>query len=503
MREERVTRYYPSLAEFERLSANGALVPVYRCLLEDTLTPVCAFRQLAADAEHAFLLESVVGLESSARYSSLGVGPRLTVTATGRRLRLEKGAEVREYDVPDPLQELGDLLRSYQAAEVAGLPPFTGGLVGYAGYDVARYFEPLPHCPPDVLGLPDLYFMLFDTLVIFDHVFKTVAVVSHASCREQPACQAYREACGRVDALVERLRRPAAELVDDLHTAELPPPEFDSNFTQEGFLEAVDRCKEYIYAGDILQVVLSQRLHTRTRAHPFSLYRALRTINPSPYMFYLQLRGVTLVGASPEVMVKVENGRITLRPIAGTYRRGRTEAEDQALARRLLADPKERAEHIMLVDLGRNDVGRVARFNTVALDEVMVVEKYSHVMHITSSVSGELEEGRTAVDALRACLPAGTLSGAPKVRAMQILDELEPSKRGPYGGAVGYIDFRGNMNTCIAIRTIVLVGEDAYVQAGAGIVADSVPEREYQETLNKAQALLRAIAVAEATFPPQ
>ena len=495
-----MTPYHPSLAEFERLSADGALVPVYRRLLEDTLTPVSAFRKLAADAQHAFLLESVVGLESSARYSSLGVGPRLTVSASGRRVRLDGGAEAREFDSPDPLSDLSSLLEKYRTVEVPGVPPFTGGLVGYAGYDVVRYFEPLPHCPADTLRLPDLYFMLFDALVIFDHVFKTVAVVCHASCRERPAEAAYREACQRVDAVVEQLRQPALELADDLHTAELPAPEFDSNFTREGFLEAVRRCKEYIYAGDIFQVVLSQRLHTRTRTHPFSLYRALRTINPSPYMFYLRLPGLTLVGASPEVMVKVENGRITLRPIAGTYRRGRTEAEDQELERRLLADPKERAEHIMLVDLGRNDVGRVARFNTVALDEVMVVEKYSHVMHITSSVSGELDEGRTAVDALRACLPAGTLSGAPKVRAMQILDELEPTKRGPYGGAVGYIDFRGNMNTCIAIRTILLIGEDAYVQAGAGIVADSVPEREYQETLAKAQALLRAIAVAEATF---
>jgi len=498
-----VTRYQPSAAEFERLSADGLLVPIHRRLLEDTLTPVSAFRKLAAEAENAFLLESVVGLESSARYSFLGVGPRLVLSARGHRVRLEGPDGVREFDSPDPLGELDHLLREYRAVKVPGVPPFTGGLVGYAGYDVVRYYEPLPHTPPDTLGLPDLYFMLFDTLVIFDHVFKTVAVVSHGCVRERPAPEAYREACRRVDEVVERLRRPLNELADDLHTAELPPPPFDSNFTREEFLKAVRRCKEYIYAGDIFQVVLSQRLHTRTRVHPFSLYRALRTINPSPYMFYLRLPGATLVGASPELMVKVEDRRITVRPIAGTYRRGRTEAEDAELARRLLADPKERAEHIMLVDLGRNDVGRVARFNTVTLDEVMVVEKYSHVMHITSSVSGELQEGRSAVDALRACLPAGTLSGAPKVRAMQILDELEPTKRGPYGGAVGYLDFRGNMNTCIAIRTVVLVGEDAYVQAGAGIVADSVPEREYQETLNKAQASLRAIAVAEATFPTQ
>ena len=498
-----MTRYYPSGQEFERLSAGGALVPVFRQLLEDTLTPVSAFRKLGADSEHAFLLESVVGLESSARYSFLGVRPQAIATAQGHRFRLERGGETHEEESPDPLENLARLLQNRQTVELAGLPPFTGGLVGYAGYDVVRYFESLPHAPEDTLGLPDLYFMLFDTLVIFDHVFKTVTVVTHASLEGARADRAYREACQRVDTIVEQLRRPESELADDLHTAELPPTTFDSSFSREGFEAAVRRCKEYIYAGDILQVVLSQRLHTQARTHPFDLYRALRTINPSPYMFYLKLRGVTLVGASPEVMVKVEDGRMTVRPIAGTYRRGRTRAEDEELARRLLADPKERAEHIMLVDLGRNDVGRVARFNTVSLDELMIVEKYSHVMHITSSVSGELEEGRNAFDALRACLPAGTLSGAPKVRAMQILDELEPTKRGPYGGAVGYVDFRGNMNTCIAIRTIILVGEDAYVQAGAGIVADSAPEREYQETLNKAQALLRAIAVAEATFPPR
>ncbi|MCK4298368.1 MAG: anthranilate synthase component I family protein, partial [Planctomycetes bacterium] len=299
------------------------------------------------------------------------------------------------------------------------------------------------------------------------------------------------------------LKAPIPLRVEDAVRDEPVRLAFESNFERADFLRAVEACKEYIRAADILQVVLSQRLRVESAADPMDIYRALRVINPSPFMFYLKTADVTLLGSSPEIMVRVEDGRITSRPLAGTRPRGQTTEEDKRLEEELLADPKERAEHIMLVDLGRNDVGRVARFNTVALDEVMVVEKYSHVMHITSSVSGELEEGRTAVDALRACLPAGTLSGAPKVRAMQILDELEPSKRGPYGGAVGYIDFRGNMNTCIAIRTIVLVGEDAYVQAGAGIVADSVPEREYQETLNKAQALLRAIAVAEATFPPQ
>jgi len=495
-----VAHYYPTLDEFRRLSADGKLVPVYRLLLEDTLTPVSAFQKLAGDEEHTFLLESVERLERGSRYSYLGVGPRLTITARGKTVRLEGAGQAREFESANPLEELSRLLAENQSVDAPGLPPFTGGLVGYAGYDIVRHFEPLPACPPDALGVPELYFMLFDTLVIFDHVFKTVAVVSHASAGEGPVEEAYRGACEQVDAVVAELQKPGIELADDLQARELPLPEFVSNFTKEGFEEVVHRCQQYIMAGDIFQVVPSQRLHTRIRTHPFNLYRALRTINPSPYMFYLKLHGLTLVGASPEVMVKVENRQVTVRPIAGTYRRGKTATEDEELERRLLEDPKERAEHIMLVDLGRNDVGRVARFNTVKLDEVMVVERYSHVMHIVSSVTGELQDGRNALDALRACIPAGTLTGAPKVRAMQIIDEMEPTKRGVYGGAVGYIDLRGNMNTCIAIRTIVVQGEDAYVQAGGGIVADSVPEREYRETLNKAQALLRAVAAAESMF---
>jgi anthranilate synthase component 1 len=496
-----MSHYYPAFDEFERLGAEGKLVPVFRVLMEDMLTPVSAFRKVAGDEEHAFLLESVERLERGARYSFLGVGPRLTVTSRSGTVRIEGDEETRELRTDDPLKELSRLLARHQSVEVPGLPPFTGGMVGYVGYDVVRHFEPLPDCPPDVLEVPDLYFMLFDTLVIFDHVFKTVSVVSHAATADTPPAEAYEAACARVDAVVARLQTPGLELTDDLHARELPLPDFDSNFTEEGFKDVVRRCQEYIMAGDIFQVVPSQRLHTRLCSRPFDLYRTLRTINPSPYMFYLKLHGLSLVGASPEVMVKVENRVVTVRPIAGTYRRGSTPKEDAELERLLLQDPKERAEHIMLVDLGRNDVGRVARFNSVQLDDVMVVERYSHVMHIVSSVTGALEEGRDALDALRACIPAGTLTGAPKVRAMQIIDEMEPTKRGVYGGAVGYVDFRGNMNTCIAIRTIVVKGNDAYVQAGGGIVADSVPEREYRETLNKAMALLRAVAVAERTFP--
>jgi len=345
-------------------------------------------------------------------------------------------------------------------------------------------------------------------MVIFDHINKTVAAVAHAHVpkdrgqrtedRKEELRRSYHAACARVDMLVERLQQGVADLqltdIEPGHEARLP---FESNFTPEGFRQAVVKCKEYINAGDIFQVVLSQRLKAETRARPFDIYRALRVLNPSPFMFYLKAGPTVLVGASPEIMVRVEGDLVTIRPLAGTRKRGATPEEDQRLAEELVADPKERAEHIMLVDLGRNDVGRVGRFGTVKLSDLLTVERYSHVMHLSSTVTGRLQPGMTCFDAMRSCLPAGTLSGAPKVRAMQIIDELEPHRRGPYGGAVGYVDFSGNMDTCIALRTMVLLGQTAYVQAGAGIVADSDPEMEYRETMNKAMGLLRALEMAE------
>jgi anthranilate synthase component 1 len=335
-------------------------------------------------------------------------------------------------------------------------------------------------------------------MVIFDHINKTVAAVAHAHVDPQDPAGSYREACGRVDRLVERLQRGGGELtITDIAPVGETRRPYRSNFEPRAFEAAVDKCKEYIRAGDIFQVVLSQRLQTETTARPFDVYRTLRVVNPSPFMFYLRAGSLYLVGSSPEIMVRVEEDRVTIRPLAGTRRRGTTEEEDERLAAELVADPKERAEHIMLVDLGRNDVGRVARYGTVQLSDLMSVERYSHVMHICSNVTGRLQPGKTAFDALRACLPAGTLSGAPKVRAMEIIDELEPCRRGPYGGAVGYVDFSGNMDTCIALRTMVLQGQTAYVQAGAGIVADSVPASEREETLNKAMGLLRALEIAE------
>jgi anthranilate synthase component 1 len=339
--------------------------------------------------------------------------------------------------------------------------------------------------------------MFFDEVLIFDRFNKTLKVVCSQRTDGLPPQEAYHAATERIDKLIEKLQQPLSRISEDIEPAGEIALRYESNFAREDYLKAVEAAKEYIRAGDIFQVVPSQRLKSTTTAEGFDIYRALRVVNPSPYMFYLKFADLSLVGSSPEVMVRVENRRVTVRPIAGTRPRGATEAEDERLAEELLADPKERAEHIMLVDLGRNDVGRVCKYRTVKLDEVMVIEKYSHVMHIVSNVRGELREDMSALDAMKACIPAGTLSGAPKVRAMEIIDELEPTKRGPYGGAVGYLDFSGNMDTCIAIRTIVLHGQTAYVQAGGGVVADSVPEREYQETLNKAMALLRAIQVAE------
>ena len=492
--------YRPTFEEFCRYAEGANVVPVYRQLLADVLTPVSAHEKVAAGG-HSFLLESVVGGEKIGRYSFIGSHPFLTFKATRNEVTvIEPGRQAQTRTVDDPMEELKKLLSRYRVAQVEGLPRFTSGAVGYFAYDVVRYTEDLPNAPEDVLGLPDIHVNFYDTMVVFDHIYKSVKVVHSARTEGRDAREAYEEALKRIDAVCEQLRRPTVTLADDIAPVGEVTLPYSSNFTREEYCTVVERCKDYIRAGDIFQVVPSQRLCARTEVQPFDIYRVLRVVNPSPYMFYLDFGQVRLVGSSPEVMVRVEDGLVTVRPIAGSRPRGKTETEDQALAEELLADPKERAEHAMLVDLGRNDVGRVARYDSVKIDECMVIERYSHVMHIVSNVSGRLAEGRDAFDTLRACLPAGTLSGAPKVRAMQIIDEMETQRRGPYGGAVGYIDFSGNMDTCIAIRTIVMVGDKAYVQAGGGVVADSVPETEYEETLNKARGLLRAIQVAEGIF---
>ena len=485
-------------------SSQVNLVPIYCSLLSDQLTPVSAFERVAADADHAFLLESVIGGEKIARYSFLGTSPIVLVEAKDRRTVVTEPGRQQTFDDVNPLDKLEEVLTQYRAAHPRELPRFLGGAVGYAGYDIARHYEnKLAAAPVDDRGLPDLQFGIYDRMVIFDHVRKLVQVVAHAHVGAGADLDAaYEDACARIEVIVNQL----AEVRPDRLQALVPGPptdvSYESNMTREQFEAAVDRCKEYIRAGDILQVVISQRLSTTTEAPPFDVYRALRVINPSPFMFYVQSPSATLVGASPEILCRLEGRTVSTRPLAGTRPRGRTEAEDLGLEKELLADPKERAEHVMLVDLGRNDLGRVCEPGSVQLDDLMSVERYSHVMHICSNVSGLLAADKTAFDAMCCVLPVGTVSGAPKIRAMQIIDEIETVRRGPYAGAVGYVDFVGNMDTCIALRTLVVTPTETAglwrvdAQVGAGIVADSQPEKEFQETLNKAQGMLSALHIA-------
>jgi anthranilate synthase component 1 len=473
--------YYPTLAEVRRLKNHGNLVPVCCDIRADLETPVSAYLKIAR-GNYSFLLESVEGGERLARYSFIGTEP-LLILKTGNEKTV------------DPLILVEKELAQFRPVSIAGLPRFHGGMVGYLSYEVARHFERLP-CPvQDPQRLPESVLMLADTLLVFDHVTHKIKVVSHAHL-DGDVDTAYQEATRKIDDLVNRLEQP-------MHSEapkNAPPDKSDvsSNFSPVEFEAIVCKAKEYIYAGDIIQTVLSQRLARRTTANPFVIYRALRSINPSPYMYYLHLGDFYIAGASPELLVRVEDGTVSTHPIAGTRRRGKDAAEDLALEEELKNDEKERAEHIMLVDLGRNDIGRISEPGTVELAQLMDVERYSHVMHLVSHVQGKLRAGLSQFDALRSCFPAGTVSGAPKIRAMEIIAELEREKRGPYAGAVGYFDFSGNLDTAITIRTIIIKNNIAYIQAGAGIVADSIPEREYQESLNKAQALLSAIDQAEA-----
>lgn len=487
---------------FRALARDYNLIPVYREILGDLHTPVSAFHKLD-DGRFAYLLESVEGGENIGRYSFLGGAPSLVFSTQGREITIDRQgvAETRALaDGEDPLHVLKALMGEYRVAKVPGLPKFYGGAVGYFSYDSVRFFEELPAAPPDDLQLPDCIFVFTEACVIFDHVRHRILMVSNVHVDGDPDAT-YDQAAAKIDDLIAQLQAPETRPLGLLPGAEMPDAQMKSNFTHEGFLAAVDTAKDYITAGDIIQVVLSQRLSRQLspalQAQPFNLYRALRYLNPSPYMYYLSYGDLKIIGSSPERLVSEEEGTVVTRPIAGTRKRGRNAQEDAELAADLLADAKERAEHIMLVDLGRNDLGRVCEFNTVEVDELMIIENYSHVMHLVSNVRGKLRPELDHFDVLRACFPAGTLSGAPKVRAMQIIDELEPTRRGPYGGAIGYFSFEGNMDTAITIRTIVVTEGTAYVQAGAGIVADSVPESEYQETLNKARALLKALELAE------
>ncbi len=476
--------YYPKLEDVEKLREKGNLVPVYREMMADLETPVSAYLKIAR-GNYSFLLESVEGGERLARYSFIGTEPSLIIM-TGRE------------NPVDPLTLVEKEFQHYRPVTVSGLPRFHGGIVGYLSYEVARYFEKLPAPDNDPLGLPESILMLADTLLVFDHLTHKIKIVAHAHL-DGDVAKAYREATEKIDRMVERLRQPIISTPSPSTEAESP---VTSNLSQAEFENIVKKTKDYIYAGDVIQAVLSQRLSKRTDASPFAIYRALRSINPSPYMYFLHLDDCHIIGASPELLVRVEDGIVSNHPIAGTRPRSHDPDRDLELAMELRKDEKERAEHIMLVDLGRNDIGRISEPGTVSVTQFMDIERYSHVMHLVSHVQGKLRAGMTQYDALRACFPAGTVSGAPKIRAMEIIAELEPDKRGPYAGAVGYFDFSGNLDTAIAIRTIVLKDGVAHMQAGGGIVADSIPENEYQESLNKAQALLAAIKQAEASHAP-
>ncbi|MDI6744543.1 MAG: anthranilate synthase component I, partial [Thermodesulfovibrionales bacterium] len=482
--------------EFKSLCRKGNLIPVYREILADFDTPVSAF--LKIDKSPSFLLESVVGGEKWARYSFLGTNPSKVIKGRGKNIEIrERGRKPVVFEADDPVDVLKKEIALYKPVDVQGLPRFSGGLVGYMGYDMVRFFERVPDSKKPGIDLPDMFFMLADTMLIFDSLKQKIKIVSNVHVGGKSPAKVYKEAVEKIDAITEKLKGSKGQRVKGSKGQNVKR-KFKSSFgTREAFEKAVLKSKEYIAAGDIFQVVLSQRFERKSGVEPFDVYRALRVINPSPYMYYIDTGDAEIVGSSPEILVRLEGEKVVLRPIAGTRRRGETDAEDKALEEELKKDPKEMAEHIMLVDLGRNDVGRVAEKGSVNVTELMAVERYSHVMHMVSNVEGNLEKGLDAFDVLRACFPAGTVTGAPKVRAMEIIDELEPIKRGPYAGAIGYFSYSGNMDTCITIRTLIIKNGKVYVQAGAGIVADSVPEREYTETVNKAMGMMKAVDMAE------
>ncbi len=485
-------QFTPQLKEFLRLSVGYNLIPVCYEMIADTETPVSSFMKLDND-EEAFLLESVEAGERWGRYSFIGVEPRAIIRGKNGAVEIIEAGEVRvEYQ--DPFTVIRNYMKRFRPAVLPDMPRFFGGAIGYLSYDMVRYIEELPDLARKDLDIHDFSFMITDTLVVFDNVDHTVKIICNAFIEDGRDPEAvYREATEKIKELVRRLKEGSLKREKDGRKDVVP---VSSNFRKEDFLKAVERVKEYIRAGDVIQTVISQRFETEKRAPSFDIYRALRITNPSPYMFFLRTSGIELAGSSPEILVRVEDGKVTVRPIAGTRRRGKDEEEDKRLEEELLSDPKERAEHVMLVDLGRNDVGRVSEAGTVRVNEFMVVERYSQVMHIVSNVEGTLKDGLDSIDALKACFPAGTLTGAPKIRAMEIIEEIEPHKRGVYGGAVGYIGFQGNMDMCITIRTVLVKDKAIYVQAGAGVVADSVPEKEYEETVNKAKAVLKAVELA-------
>lgn len=496
----------PSKEQVIALAGQYNLIPVVKRLLADMETPIRIFQRYA-QRECAFLLESVEGGSQWARYSFIGTDPFMMISGKKGEIVLEQGGQ-KQLMKGKPVEELKALLRSYRSPKLDDLPPFTGGAIGFFGYDLLQYYEKLPAHQVDDLGMDDIRFMFCDTVIVFDHVKQQILLVGNVHVKEGDNDEAIRKTYDEVDRRLEEIAGQLQEQGprENVNGRSIPVDidlgEIKSNMTKEQYMANVRQAQEYIRAGDIFQVVLSQRFHIETEVSPLHVYRVLRTLNPSPYMYYLKMHEEIIVGTSPEALVKVDGNRVSTRPIAGTRPRGADEAEDSRLAAELLADEKERAEHLMLVDLGRNDLGRVSAFGTVKCDSFMEIEKYSHVMHMVSNVSGTLRDDKDFFDAFLSCLPAGTVSGAPKLRAMEIIAEMEREARGAYAGAIGYLGFNANMDSCITIRTIIFRKGKAYVQAGAGIVWDSVPEKEYEETVNKAKALLKSIRTAEAMFPP-
>lgn len=503
----------PSEKEFLKLSKQGNLVPVYKEILGDLDSPVSAYYKLTQSQRHtkqksfSFLLESVEGEAKVARYSFLAKDPQIVIESKSNAMtitRFDKKTPLLQTQKIDktPLTTLREIMRRYKFVNLPGLPRFCGGMVGYIGYDCVRFFENLPNKPQDDLKLPDLLLVLAKTLIIFDHLNHRIKVVDCVAIDPKSSDtqkrQAYRKAVAKIEQLAVELQKPLSK--DTKEKRAQTVSDATSNFSEKEFCRIVEEAKKKIKAGDIIQVVLSQRFEVKLNTDPFHIYRMLRSLNPSPYMYYLHFGDVQIVGSSPELLVRCEDGIVETRPIAGTRKRGKTDAEDAALAKELLADPKEKAEHIMLVDLGRNDLGRVCQLGSVKISEFMSIEKYSHVMHIVSNVKGKLKKGQDAFDVLQATFPAGTVSGAPKIRAMEIIDELENTSRGPYAGCIGYFSFSGNFDSCITIRTIVAKDGKAYIQAGAGIVADSNPKKEFEETKNKARAQILSIESAHKEF---
>ena len=477
----------PDLKEIQRLREQGNVIPVYKSVIADFLTPVSVFLKLEQDRPYAFLLESVEGGETLARYSFLGCDPFLVC----RYRKEQKAAEF--------MQSLRATLKRFRSVPIPGLPPFTGGAVGYFGYDMVRTIEDIPDTVRDDVGVDDAVLMFYKTILAFDHLRHQIHIISNLLVDEskEPLETQFAQAQEEIRRIESLLRTPLEPPVAMPNNEEI---HVRSNFEKSDYLGAVIKAKEYIAAGDIFQVVLAQRFEVDLKTSPFAIYRALRIVNPSPYMYFLKMPETAIVGSSPEMLVKIQGNEVSYRPIAGTRPRGASDADDEALAQELLDDEKERAEHIMLVDLGRNDLGRVCKYGTVRVEELMFVERYSHVMHLVSALRGELPGNIDRLDTMMACFPAGTVSGAPKVRAMEIIDELEPTRRGVYSGAIMYLDFNNNLDSCIAIRTLVVRGDKGYIQAGGGIVADSTPENEYIETVNKSRALLRAIQLAQRGF---